>query len=173
MKRFALILITALLALSINGLAFAKGPPTVVINGGGIAVNNNSGVFPDALTIGKVTALMKGGKVRGMVKARTVLTADPTVTVAAIRGKVVCMEELDNFVWEVRFEVVRAAGAADGLVGAYGSVFVFDGGNPGAGNDFIDESFSTPADEECGNLVEGTDFGLEPVIAGNFKVRQR
>ena len=60
------------------------------------------------------------------------------------------------------------------LSGAYGSLFVSDGGSPGAGNDGIDEGFADPLNPLCGLDMneDAKSYSLEPVVAGNFKVKE-
>jgi hypothetical protein len=172
MKNLLLIGVTmALVAVGLAGTAIG-GPPTVKITGGGIATNNNSGLpFGDLLSVGGFSAIKKGDKVKGQIQSKSVLAADPTVKLASIHGKVVCVEEVGGGVWEVRFLVTKATGFAVPLLDGYGSLFVSDGGSPGAGNDMIDEGFADPGSADCGG-TDAASHSLEPVIAGNFTVHQ-
>ena len=170
MKKFAVFFVVSFLSLSLSSLALAGGKPAVVVNGGGIAVNNNSG-GGDLLAIGGFTAKLQNGVAKGQIQSKSVLAADPSITLASIHGSVVCMQLIDVDVWEVRFQVTKSSGLPGDnlLVGLYGSVFVFDGGSPGAGNDGIDEGFAAPSDPACGGQ-DADDYSLEPVVAGNFTV---
>lgn len=180
MKRNAAILGIVLLSLAFATIASAAERPVALVRGGGIAQNNNSGLG-DLLAIGGFTALgMADGSARGQVQAKSAESADPTITTARLHGRVVCVQEIgETGVWEVRFEVVRADGTAAPLMDlgfpAHGSLFVFDGGSPGAGNDGIDESFegTSLADPSCGLEAVLAEMSLEPVLAGNFSVRSR
>jgi len=169
MRNVAKIATVALVAIGLAGTAIG-GPPTVKITGGGIAVNNNSG-FGEFLSVGGFSAIMKGDKVKGQIQARSVLASNPTIEVSSIHGKVVCVEHVGGGVWEVRFIVTKATGLALAaeLLGGHGSLFVLDGGSPGAGNDMIDEGFADPDTAACGGVDAGR-IGLEPVLAGNFTV---
>ena len=83
MKKFAIVLLVTLLSLSLSGMAIAKGDPKIVVNGGGIAVNNNSGLGVDLLSVGGFTAHMKGGNFKGQIQSKSVLAADPTTTIGS------------------------------------------------------------------------------------------
>ena len=144
------------------------GPPTVKITGGGIATNDNSGLG-ELLSVGGFSAIKKGDTVKGQIQSKSVSAADPTIPLASIHGKVVCIEEVGSDVWEVRFLVTNATGFAVPLLEGYGSLFVLDGGSPGAGNDMIDEGFAETGSADCGG-TDAASYSLEPVIAGNFKV---
>jgi len=158
-------------------VAFGAGsalaaPPTVVINGGGIVENNNSGLG-DLVSIGGFTAIAKGdpaaangSPAKGQIQSKSAESADPTITLAAIHGKVVCVADLQNGDWEVRFRVTRAAGFADGLQDSYGSLFINDEG------DMMDEGFADLENEKCVENADVASYALEPVLAGHFTVHQ-
>jgi hypothetical protein len=170
MKRFVTASISALLLVFVAGVATA-GPSVVKINGGGIAQNSNSGLG-ELLSVGGFTAIRKAnGVVKGQIQSKSVLASDPAIEIASIHGSVVCIEEVAATpgVWEVRFEVTKATGLAGSLFGGYGSLFVSDGGSPGAGNDSIDEGFADPDNQACGG-IDATNSSPEPVLAGNFTV---
>ena len=76
-------------------------------------------------------------------------------------------------VWEVRFQVTKGEFLGAPMVGIYGSLFVLDGGSPGAGNDGVDEGFADPLIEFCGTNDDAGKINLEPVIAGNFTVHEK
>jgi len=172
MNKILTLFVSILFSLSLIGIAAAKGGPSVDIKGDGVAQNYNSGAG-QLLSHGKISAKMKSGKVKGKIKAETILANAPNTNMASIEGEVVCIEEtaFESGVWEVRFMVTAASGLASGLESSYGSMFVADGGDPGAGNDMIDESFANSGDPNCGTFTEGVDFGLEEVVAGNFEVK--
>jgi hypothetical protein len=173
MKKLAIFIVITLLSLSLTGVAVAKGKgkSDFKITGGGIAENFNSDFGVDLLTIGGFSAQgWEDGTAKGQVQAKSVLAADPLTEVMSIHGQVVCVEEtVTEGWWEVRFLVTQATGPATGLLGGYGSLFVSDDGNPGAGNDFIDEGFAAPDEEGCGGL-DAERSSPEPVLAGNFKI---
>jgi hypothetical protein len=173
MKRLTLLFVVALLSVSLAGAVIAKGGPSVVINGGGIAENSNHGLpLPTLLSVGGFTAHMKGDKVKGQVQSKSVVAEDPTIVLGSVHGRVVCMMDLGDDTWEVRFEVTKASGFAAGLLTFYGSLFVKDGGTPGAGNDWIDEGFADPEGADCGG-PDADSYNLEPVVAGNFNVHEK
>ena len=181
MKKLAIFIVITLLSLSLTGVAVAKGKGKAdfKITGGGIAENFNWDgdvaveYGPNLLTIGGFSAQgWDDGSGKGQIQAKTVLASDPTTPVASIHGTVVCVEETTTpDWWEVRFLVTQATGQAalDGLLGGYGSLFVEDGGSPGAGNDFIDEGFGDTGNPECGG-DDATSSSPEPVLSGNFTV---
>ena len=178
MKTLAKLATIALVVVAFAGVAVA-GKPSVIINGGGIAVNNNSagGVEPELLSVGGFTAKVKNGTATGSIQSKAIL-AETGDKLGSIHGLVMCVENLgdlddgiDGDVWEVRFLVTIGRGIGFDLVGAYGSLFVLDGGSPGAGNDWIDEGFAAPAQPECGG-ADAAAHGLEPVVAGDFKVKE-
>jgi hypothetical protein len=149
-----------------------------LITGGGIVQNNNSvgGDEPELLAIGGFVAKATGEgetetdwTARGQIQAKIFDTADPTNTLSMLHGRVVCIAQLDENFWEIRFQVTRSAGVFPVEVDQYGSLFVQDNGKPGTEGppDMADESFDKADDPTCGLDLS---FGLEPVIAGNFTV---
>ena len=149
----------------VSGVASAA-EPTVVINGGGIARSNNEPL--QMLAVGGFSAMEKKGIAKGQVQIKVVLAADPTISVASIHGKVVCVKDHGG-TWEVRFELSKATGAVAGLLGLHGGIFLSDGGSPGANNDMVGEDLNPPFTAQCRDSVP---VNLEPLFAGNFTVHQ-
>ena len=177
MKTLIKLATVALVAIALTGVAVA-GKPTVIINGGGIALNENGGFGPGVLAVGGFSAkVKKNGAATGSIQSK-IVSADG-VTLGSIHGLVMCVMNIgpthnagfSGDVWEVRFMVTIGRGVGFGLVGSYGSLFVLDGGSPGAGNDGIDEGFGALTDPDCGR-VDADNHNLEDVIAGNFKVKE-
>ena len=177
MKTLAKLATIALVAVGIAGVAVA-GKPSVIINGGGIAMNDNHGTaLPSLRSVGGFTAKVKNGTAKGSIQSKSISADDPSVTWGSIHGSVVCVMNIgpahnagfSGDVWEVRFLVTKGKGIGLPLVGFYGSLFVFDGGSPGAGNDGIDEGFADLTSKACGGL-DAAQHNLEAVIAGNFTV---
>ena len=187
MKKYSLILLVTILSLSLAGVTVAKGQPAgkgkldVVINGGGIAVNENHGFGPiTLLSVGGFSAKSYGDSAKGQIQSKSVNAEDTSDVWGSVHGSVVCVKNLgpnkndDGFsgnVWEVRFQVAKGSFLGASLAGAYGSLFVLDGGRPGSGNDGIDEGFADPGSEFCGG-DDADSYNLEPVVAGNFTVHE-
>lgn len=183
--RKQLLILTLCFAVSLSGsLAQAGGKDKLPkLTGGGVTQNNNSG-GPPQLSIGGFTARATGPGIagvypaRGQLQAKSVLTADPSTTVASIHATVVCIANLGaiglvhgglagNDVWEIRFQVTHSSPSAlvQVPVGVYASGFLQDNGKV----DFGDENFEPTRFEDpaCGGT---TSFGLEAHLAGNLKV---
>ena len=161
----------------------------IIITGGGIVENNNSG-FGDLLSVGGFVAKYKGSGgsgggaceelyAKGQIQAKATVEGDPLSPIGAIHGKVVCIANLgpdacdsqnDNDVWEVRFEVTHSRGLFAVPVGDFGSLIVQDNATPGSAGDRADESFINPDDEDCCLLDVVADCELEDVLHGNFTV---
>jgi len=164
----------------------------IIITGGGIVENNNSG-FGDLLSVGGFVAKYKGSGdddigvcpeflyAKGQIQAKATIAIDPLNPIGAIHGKVVCIANLgpdacgaeggdnENDVWEVRFEVTHSRGDFAVPVGDFGSLIVQDNATPGSAGDLVDESFSHSG-PECCQLDVVADCGLEAVLHGNFMV---
>ena len=175
----------ALVAVGLAVVAVAA-PPTVLITGGGIVQNNDSGLG-DLTSVGGFVAMAKGAgvtgtnggtvwtDVKGQIEAKLVDAANPTVDLSTLHGKVVCIALLSDGVpgtgdYEVRIVVTRSSGTFGVPVGAHGSLYLNDSGLPSAGGiDMGDENFDPDQFEnsEC-DTVGGS--AHEPLVAGNFTV---
>ena len=151
--------------------ATAAGPD-IVINGGGVVDNDNSGLG-DLTAIGGFVAISTstGGPTwtaRGQLQSKLVSTA--AVTLATINADVVCIQAHSegDVHYEVRFMVTRTD-VDFPAVGDYGSLYVWDGGTRGGGDDRADESFADPGNADCDSVES---HGPEPVISGNFTVHK-
>ena len=78
-----MLLIVTLLSLSITAVAIAKGKPKVIVNGGGIAVNKNSGIG-DLLSAGGFTAKVNGLTAKGQIQSKFVFATDLTTFMESI-----------------------------------------------------------------------------------------
>ena len=103
MRRLALLTVAATVALGLARTAIAA-PPTVIINGGGIVENTDTGLpgAPGDLTsIGGFVGIAKGESVvgendgmvwtnvKGQIQAKLFAASDPTQQLSALHGKVV------------------------------------------------------------------------------------
>jgi len=184
MRNLATLTIAALIAVGLADTAVA-GPPTVLLTGGGIVQNNDSGLG-DLTSVGGFVAMAKGrgliggnrgtvwNNAKGQIEAKLVDSGDPTLNLSTLHGKVVCIAFRSDGSkggigdYEVRFMVTRSSGIFAVPVGSYASFFVRDNGLPSAGlTDLADENF---APEQFGNKECDTVSGSahEPVVAGNF-----
>lgn len=159
------IFVALIVASLVLALAPAGARQFPMITGGGHTQNNNSGGTPSEQTafgglVAQATGPADGNGVylaRGEIQVRSAGTDDRKTT-AKIHGDVVCIMDRGENIWEVRFQIERAAPAAlDALEGGYASVFVRDGGR----DDEADENFdpSLAANPECG---EADDYEMEP-----------
>jgi hypothetical protein len=193
-----LVAVACACALAASAEAKGKGKGALPkITMGGVTRNDNSGVFPDALNMGGLTAEATDvGTVvahayfpvsitrypaRGEVEMKTVSAADPSVVFSTVHGKVVCIANLgpssgidgggnpDLDVWEVRFRIERATlnGVPQDLSGP--PVYGSLLVQDGGKTDYADESFAQDLAlvPDCGNVAF---FELEPQLKGNIKV---
>ncbi len=189
MRKLALLTVAATAALGLARTAIAA-PPSVVINGGGIVENTDTGLpgAPGDLTsIGGFVAIAKGESevgvndgmvwtnVKGQIQAKLFAASDPTQQLSALHGKVVCIALLaggdaESGDYEVRFVVTRSSGDFPVPVGKHGSLFVNDSGLPSAGGtNMADENFD-PNEFDNPNCDEVPGSAHEPLVAGNFTV---
>ena len=185
MRNLASLAIAALVAVGLADTAVAARP-TVVLTGGGIVQNNDSGL--GVLTsVGGFVAKAKGSSVlgtnggrvwtnvKGQIQAKLVSFADPNLNLSRLHGKAVCIALLAGGVsgsgdYEVRFIVTRSSGDFPVPVGAHGSLFINDSGPPSAGGtDMADEDFD-PLDFDNPNCDDVGGSAHEPLVAGNFTV---
>jgi hypothetical protein len=189
MKNLATLATAALVAVGLASTAVAA-PPTVILTGGGIVQNTDSGLPgapADLTSIGGFVAIAKGPgainargalvwtNVKGQIQAKLFAASNPTQHLSTLHGKVVCIALLPGGIpgmgdYEVRFVVTRSSGDFPAPVGAHGSLFVNDSGLPSAGGtDMADENFDpTEFDNAVCDTVGGS--AHEPVVAGNFTV---